>query len=219
MARDQSAKSQLKRDMQARQRAWLQEVVRVTGNSASAIAGLSGVSDTTLTRLLNNPDYEGTLSQLTIDRIKDTMRVPGPEETIAGKRIAVLGFFEAERFDRTAAPKALARIIDGLTIGRAGVEAWTLRTDALEAAGYLPGDVVIVDSSLPPQPQDAVCAQVHDYRGGGVETVWRIFLPPYLVAATHDRTAFKPLMIDNDRVVVKGVIVESFRPRRLSATR
>lgn len=219
MARDPSAKSETKRQMQERQRTWLHEIVRVTGKPASAIAGLSGVSDTTLTRLLNNPDYEGTLSQLTIDRIKDTLRVPGPEDLAGGKRGAVHGFFEAERFDGKAAPKALVRVIDGLMTGRDGADAWTLKTDALEAAGYLRGDVVIVDMNAAAEPQDAVCAQVNDWKGGGAETVWRVFMPPYLVGAAHDRTAYKPLLVDNDRVIVKGVIVESFRPHRLSATR
>lgn len=93
--RDQAAKSEIKRSIQARQRAWLQEVVRVTGKSASAIAGLSEVDDTTLTRLLNNPEYRSTLSQFTIDRIMATFKVPGPED-LGGKRGGVLGFFDPQ---------------------------------------------------------------------------------------------------------------------------
>lgn len=79
--------------------------------------------------------------------------------------------------------------------------------------------MVVVDVTATPAPQDAVCAQVHDFKGGGHETVWRVFMPPYLVGASHDRTAYKPLLVDNDRVIVRGVIVESLRPHRLSATR
>lgn len=213
-----TAKSKLKRELQARQRAWLQEIIKATGITASQIATASGVSDTTLTRLLNNPDYEGTLTQIVIDRIKDTYRVSGPED-YGGRRTALLGFAEGERIDPAAEAPAMARALKELLTGRNAVEAWRLKTSALEAAGYLPGDVVLVDLNATAQPQDAVSAHVYDWKGGGAETVWRIFTPPFLVGASNDRTAYKPLLVDNDRVIVKGVIVEMVRPHRLSATR
>lgn len=219
MAREPSAKSELKRDLQARQRAWLQEIVKATGKSVSVIAVASGVSDTTLTRLANNPDYEGTLSQLTIDRIKSTFNVPGPEDHAGGRRAAVLGFAEAERIDVAAEPAGIARVLKDLLAAKPALAPWRLKTNALEGAGYLPGDVVLVDLSETPAPQDVVCAQVYDWQRGGAETVFRVFMPPYLVGAAHDRTAYKPLLVDGDRVIVKGVVVESFRPHRLSATR
>lgn len=216
MARELAGKSELKQELRGRQRGWLQELVKVTGKSASQIAAECGVSDTTLTRLLHNPDYTGTLSQLTIDKIKDTLRVSGPEET--GRR-GMLGLSEAEILDVAVETAAITRVLKVILVSHAEAVAWRLKTAALEAVGYLPGDIVVVDPHATPQVQDAVSAQVHDFRGGGVETVWRVFMPPYLVGASHDRTAYKPLLIDNDRVIVKGVIVESFRPHALSATR
>lgn len=218
VAREPAAKSEIKRDLRDRQREWLQQLVNATGKSASQIAVLSGVSDTTLTRLLHNPDYEGTLTQLTIDRIKDTMRVPGPAEA-GGRRSEMLGFAEAEVLDEGAEPAAVMRVIKALLSARQSAVAWRIKTSALEAVGYLPGDLVIVDPHVNPQPQDVVCATVNDFRRGGAETVWRVFMPPYLIGASHDRTAYKPLLIDNDNVSIKGVVVESFRPHALSATR
>lgn len=218
MARAPASKSDLKQELRQRHRAWLQELIKATGKSASQIAAQAGVSDTTLTRLLNNPDYEGTLSQLTIDRIKETYNVGGPED-LNGRRGGVLGFSEAERVSPEAGKPEVARLLKALAAGRNAVEVWLLKTDALSAAGYLPGDLVVVDMNLPAQPQDAVCAIVHDLTRGAAETVWRIFTPPFLIGASLDRTAYRPLLVDNHQVRVSGVIVAMVRPHSLSATR
>lgn len=212
-------RTEAKQEVQARQRAWLQEVVKATKLRPSQIASQAGVSDTTLTRLLNNPDYRHTLTQITIDRIKDSFKVPGPEEYASQGRLGMVGFGEGERFDIKHEPAALTGVVAALIAKRNAVDPWRLKTSALELVGYLPGDIVLVDLNAEPKPQDAVCAQVYDWTRGGAETVFRIYDPPFLVAAAADRTGYKPLLVDNDRVVVKGVIVESVRPHRLSATK
>jgi len=214
-----SNRSQAKLDLQQRQRAWLAEVVAATKLKPSQIADAAGVSDTTLTRLLNNPEYKGTLSQITIDRIKSTYKLPGPEDYAGTRRPTLLGFSEAERFDPKREKGELSRMVTAILQARPGVDPWRLKTNALELSGYLPGDVLFVDLNAIAKPQDAVCAQVYDWQRGSAQTVWRIFDPPFLVGSALDRTAYKPLLVDNERVAVKGVIVESLRPHRLSATR
>lgn len=215
---ERPSRSDAKRELQARQRDWLQEVITATQLRPSQIATQAGVSDTTLTRLLNNPDHTGVLTQITIDRIKGTFKVPGPEE-YSGLRGTMLGFAEAERYEAKHAAPDLARVVEMLVGGRNGVDAWRLKTDALALVGYLPDDLLLVDLHAEPKPQDAVLAQVYDWKGGSTQSVFRIFDPPFLVAASHDRTAFKPLLADNDRVIIRGVVIESFRARRLSASR
>jgi SOS-response transcriptional repressor LexA len=88
---------------------------------------------------------------------------------------------------------------------------WTLRSRALEVAGYLPGDVLIVDLNARPDDGDVVCAQV--YERDNAETLFRIYEAPYLQAATYQRGLFKPLLVDGRRVVLRGVVVASIRPR------
>lgn len=95
--------------------------------------------------------------------------------------------------------------------GRNGVDAWILQARALEHAGYLPGDVLMVDLNSEPHDGDVVCAQIYDLRGRA-ETVFRIFERPYLVAATLDRTHFKPIYVD-ERVSIRGVVINLIRPR------
>jgi hypothetical protein len=214
-----ASRSAAKREVQERQREWLREIVRATGQKASQIAVKANVSDTTLTRLLNNPTYRHTLTQITIDRIKRTYGVPGPEEYAVQGRQGMPGFGEAERVVAQHEPQALAHVIDTLVGGRNARDVWRLKTEALTQAGYLAGDIVIVDLNAQAAPQDVVCAQVYNWNQGVAETVFRVYDPPFLVAAALDRTAYKPLLVDNDRVIIKGVVIESFRPHRLSATR
>lgn len=71
----------------------------------------------------------------------------------------------------------------------------------------------MVDLNARPEVGDVVCAQVYDRAGKG-ETVFRVFEDPFLVAATLDTKLIRPLLIDNDRVVIRGVVVASFRERR-----
>lgn len=211
-----------KKNIQDRQRIWLLEVLDKVKLKPSPFAIGAGVSDTTITRLLNDKSYAGTLAPETIERIKDTYKVPGPEEFASSRRSTLIGLSEAVRFDIRREGGALAGIVQAILRGRTDVDAWRLKTEALENAGYLPGDIVFVEQLREDQharPQDAVCSQVVDYQHGAAETVWRVYDPPFLVAAAHDRTAYKPILVDGDRVKIAGVIRESFRPHPLSETR
>lgn len=211
-------RSDTKKEIQAQQRAWLGEVLEATGLKPSVLAKKANVSDTTLSRLLNNADYTGTLNPETVQRIKATYNVPGPEE-FSGGRKAVIGLSEAARFDEQREKNDISRIVEAIVKGRSTVEPWRLKTLALESVGYLPGDILFVDRSAVPKPQDVVCAQVMDYQHGGAQTIWRVYDPPFLVGAAADRTAYKPMLVDNSRVTIAGVVRQSFRPHSLSATR
>lgn len=211
-----------KAGVQARQRAWLLEVLDKTRLKPSQLATNAGVSDTTITRLLNSESYTGTLAPETVERIKATYRVPGPEEYASSRRSQMIGLSEASRIDPRKERGDLAAIISAIIRQRPGVDAWRIKTMALEGVGYLPGDIVFVETLADgelPKPQDAVCAQVVDYQHGAAETVWRVYDAPFLVGAANDRTAYKPLLVDGDRVKIFGVIRESYRPHGLSATR
>ncbi len=214
-------RSTAKRELRERQRKWLVEIARATQLKPSQIASEAGVSDTTLTRLLNNPEYSGTLSQITIDRIKRRFNLPGPEDLRQGSNGVLLGFADAERFDlveETGKGEA-GRIVKAMMQGRESVEAWRLRSLCLENAGYLPNDILLIDTALPPRPHDAVCARVADWQRGASETIFRIFDPPFLIGAAREQLAYKPLLVDGERVSILGVVIEAYRPQRLSAAR
>ena len=210
-------RTEAKREIQARQRDWLRSLINTTGLAPSALANGAGVSESTLTRLVNKRDYTGTLSPETVERIVTAYRVPGPEGFQSSLRRggAPAGFSEAAPVDFSGVRDELALIVKAILRGRNDVHTWRLQTTALEGAGFLPGDLVFVQEiseGQMPRAKDAVCAQVVDYQRGMAETVWRIYDPPFLVGAGLDRTAYKPLIVDNERVKVAGIITESFRP-------
>jgi hypothetical protein len=121
-----------------------------------------------------------------------------------------LGMNDGERIDPGAAPKAVAEALASF-LRSASTEAWRIITDMIEAAGYLPGDFVVVDLKRQPTAGDVVLAEIIDDRRR--EVVFRISAPPYLLAASHARRAMamKPILVDNDRVIIKGVVVGSIR--------
>lgn len=106
----------------------------------------------------------------------------------------------------------LLRAIGG---DRNAIVPWELNTRALELAGYLPGDVVLVDLNATPKPGDAVYAQLYDWPGRKAQTVMRIFERAgpinLLVAKTTDPGLAQPHIVDGERVVIKGVLM----PHRL----
>lgn len=195
-----------------RQLDWLDRLIRETGLSASAIATRAGLMATTLTRFRDPEQKPDTLSAATIEKIAQHFGVAGPD----GGRSAAGGFGEREGlayvYDREP---ALDRVVRAVCAGRTGVDPWVLRSHALEDAGFLAGDILFVDLNATPRDGDVVCAQVYKMGGLGADTVFRIYRahPPILIAATRRLDLARPLMVDNNAVMVRGVVEGSWRPR------
>ncbi len=205
---DRRPQSESRQALANLQRRWLERVEEVTGLTTSEIARRAGKHHTTLTGFKNKPE-RGPLNSLTLQMISEATGVPLTEA--ARGTPAPSGMSEeAEPYVATE-DNAIAVAIRALIGGRPGVDPWRLRTHALEDAGYKPGDLVIVDLNAEPKAGNAVCAQVYDWERGRAETIWRIFEPPYLIAATADRSLRKPLLVDNQQVAIKGVVL----PHRL----
>ena len=75
----------------------------------------------------------------------------------------------------------------------------------------MPDDIVIVSLNEPPKPGSVICAQSYRWSEGRAETIFRIYEPPYIVAATRDTTLRRPMLVDNDRVIIKGVVIAQLR--------
>lgn len=171
----------------------------------------TGVNASTFAKFKNDPENKAQLEPATITLIEEATGLKA-FETAPPLRPRGLDDVESSRYD--AEPLS---IFDGtvkhMIEGRNYLDPWVLRSRGLEAAGYIPGDVMIVDLTAKPEQGDVVCAQVYD-RNGQAETVFRIYEDPFLVTATLKVSLVKPLLVDNDRVVVRGVVVASFRERR-----
>lgn len=196
-------------------RAWLREILEKSGETPTELARRAGVHSTTLTRFLSRPDAP-TLSSTTVAKIAHAAGAvtPGP----AGAPPPVVtarGLSDNDAVPYVANDQQNARdqAIQRLIAGRNSANAWVLRTDALVLAGYLPGDVVIVDLGATPVAGDVVCAQIYRWREAKADTVFRLFEPPYLVAASLAADLRKPAIVDNDRVIIKGVVTDTLRWR------
>lgn len=198
-------------------RQWLLSALDKTGESASGLAKRAGLATTTLTRFLNE---EGS-PMLTLRSIAKVAHaagifpigVPAPTPVQQPRGLA-----DGEATPYTDVDNAaLDSAIEAITQGRTAADPWQLLSSSLEGAGYMRGDIVIVDLNEKPVAGDLVCAQVYQWDRGKAETVFRFFEPPYLVAAPglagSIRALRKPLLVDSDQIIIKGVVIASLRAR------
>jgi lambda repressor-like predicted transcriptional regulator len=198
------------------QRQWLLNVLRETGKTPTVLAREAGLASTTLTRFLNSENAKNVLSFRTVGAVARAAGVAPPGFVVAKpKPQGQQGFSEdAAPFDYGPAsgwPRHVKAAVGALLEGRAAADPWELKSDALEQAGYRHGDIVIVDLARAPEKGDIVCAQIYQWAAGGAETLFRIYEPPYLIAASAAPELRRPLMVDNDQIVVKGVVTDVLR--------
>jgi hypothetical protein len=201
-------------DLKQEQLDWVRAVMAHLGvPSYNALATRAGI-DPSLVQKPFNPNYKGKFGADTLKRIADAAGLRPMEYP---DRPAGLGEAEAVRFNYDASSDAIARNVDRavreLTSGRNGRDAWVIQGYALELAGFLPGDIVIVDMNITPQPRDIVCAQLYDWTGGKAETVFRLYDPPFLLIHSVRFGSQKPVLVDDDRVVIRGVVDGLLRRR------
>lgn len=193
-----------------KQLAWLQAMLDFRTWNVTRLAREAGVSQSTLAKFLNDPE---NLAHLSTNSVEKLSRAGGirPYETSPSVAPRGLSDGEAERFVGFDGQAHFNNLIQAMAAGNS-VAPWVLQTRALEAVGYLPGDVLMVDMNAAPAEGDVVCAQLYD-RSGEAETIFRIYEHPFLVAATLNRANLKPLIADNNTVVIRGVVTSSHRPR------
>jgi hypothetical protein len=196
-------------DHRDEQRAWLESIVASTGLAPTTLATRAGLAPTTLTRFLNDPDHVNALSARTVAAVE---KLSGQRFAAPGTAPSLLREPEATPYDAGAAPSDLAEHVRAIAAMSNSLTIWTLRSRALEALGYFPGDILLVDLNGEPRRGDIVCAQIYDWPHMRAETVFRLYEPPYLAAATSDRALAAPKLIDKN-VGLKGPVLLSVRGR------
>lgn len=200
-------RSEVNARLREAQLAWLHHVEQATGKSATQIARGAGLDPSTLTGFKTGRRSQ-TLESLTITQISSQWNVPVMAD--------VRGAPEPRGFAEETAPydaggkDAIAGAVRALIEGRNGVTAFTLQSGAIELAGYLPGDVILVDLNGSPKSGDAVIAQIYDWPKMTAQTIVRILerAPPVdlLVPKSRD-PSLHTIVADGERVVIKGVIL------------
>ena len=190
---------------------WLMERMRM---NQKALATAAGVQASSLSRVLKK-DGTGTLHARTLSKLEKFSGTLLSAVIDAASTSVPRGLAEdAVPFDAESADPAVSAAVRALVGGLQAADSRTIRTRALEGLGYLPGDIVIVDLRRKPVPGDVVCAQVYELGRSEPEMVMRIYAPPVLVAASFDGQLQRPLMVDDARVKIEGVVL----PHRLRPT-
>ena len=211
LARASNQTSRQRRDQISRQhREYLKRVMAHTGMKLTPLAEAAGLWPSTLSRVAKEGGT-GTFSANTLSKLRDVSGIPFHfgGDTAAPSGLGGLAE-EAVRFDADSADPTVSAAITALIASRETAVPWTIRTRALECMGYLPGDIVIVELGRRPKAGDVVWAEVYNL-GRVPEMVMRIYQPPILAAASLDQQLRGPLMIDDPRVTIRGVVL----PHRL----
>ena len=185
-------------------RAWADWLKRRTGLDISPLATNAGLAATTLAR--KDRDTFNGFSTRVIEALKTKYNVPGPDEWS-------LGFGEDDAAPYVGPPPDFDPV--KIAAKSNAVDVWQVNTRTLARAGYMPGDLLLVDLSITPQEDDIVVAQIYDVKRGTAKTVLRVFKPPYLVSrALDDREEGDVLVLDPASISVKGVAVAMIRRRK-----
>lgn len=195
------------------QRGYVLKVLERTGWNQTELAKRAGLDPSTLSRFLTAAPGTQALRVSTINRIAQVSGIA----LQGGSPLAAApaeGMAEPEALPLTTGHATLAvAMLEILRAGSGPVDAWQLQSRSLELAGYRAGDVLFVRLGAPPLKGDVVCAQVYDWLSNRTETVFRLFEPPYLIAATADVSLLRPLTLEDEKVVVKGVVLHTLRSR------
>jgi transcriptional regulator with XRE-family HTH domain len=193
--------------------AFVRRALALTGWSQTVLAKRAGLDPSTLSHFLSSERGEHSLRPATIASIAEVTGLlvdPEPAEALdVFLEEAVPADLQTDSFVRVMVTKLQEKHLS--------IDAWTLRTRALELAGYLPGDVLFVSLKETPLAGDVVCGQIYDWSAKRAVTVFRLFHPPFLVASSADPTLVKPIALEGDAVSVKGVVIGTYRPRKRSS--
>lgn len=199
------------------QRTYVTQVLQRTGWTQSELASRAGLDPSTLSRFLSANQEGRGLRPRSIEKIAAVSGIafkPGGGAPSGPSELPFAGFAESEASPLDMEDQSpVAQMVGILRRQRHNIDPWTLRSKALEGAGYRPGDVVIVALGETALSGDVVCAQIYDWSTGRAETVFRIFEPPYLVSASPDPQFLRPLVVDDDKVHIKGVVIQTYRSR------
>lgn len=202
-----SGDAELRESLIRESRAWLQSIIDSTGKTANAIATEAGISASNLHKLLKPGRAAHPLTETTKTKITRALGLSSPTDIKPAKTPA---FQEPEGVpyrEPTAHPAER-------DAGN-GRDIWVLNGLMIDLDGYLPGDFMMVDMNAVPRKGDIVVAQIYG-PGGTAETVFRKYLPPFIVASTTRReTAPDPMLVDDKNVIIMGVVVSSWRNRRI----
>lgn len=190
---------------------WIERICAQNNVTATEIARRIGASPSSITRQIR-PEWTRRPSLDILRRISNAFRTPIPTVLI-GTAPAIPGFGEPDAvpvpFDHSEGEDFDANLSD-----------WEIRSNSLAAMGCVAGDMIRFDARIAPVAGDIVIAQVYKVGAAGADTVMRLYMPPYLMAAEIGQPSIRPIVVDADgeRVRIMGTMVRRWSLRRSNAS-
>ncbi len=192
-------------DAQSDTKAWIRAVAAHLNLTLTDLAKSAGVGQPTITRYVNDRTGKVGISQRTLDAISKFSGIP-PHKMPTARTPSdpdAVPYTEEHAAEGTG---WLAKIVMKANTEEPWRKPWLMTSRALDFAGIQPGDILFVDSRLTPKSGDTVLAEVFRVQASGAEHVVRLFEPPFLLTRSSMPASLKPLIVDADTVVIRGVV-------------
>lgn len=187
-------------------RAWLLALAKKHGVSPRQVATQSKIAPSTVYRALEQ-DGDFVMSTTIMAKISKQFGEPMPTG-MTGAAGAARGFSETDVIDFVGSlPELPEKAEDNHYRVR-------VTSDVLNLEHIRPGDILDFDMTLEPRAGDIVVAQHYQLHRQGAETVLRVYQPPYLLSRSSNPAIDpRPMLVDNERVVIMGTFVRLVRER------
>ncbi|NTF67719.1 LexA family transcriptional regulator [Rhizobium rhizogenes] len=190
---------------------WLRAIAGYMNLSPSQLALNSGMAASTLTRYLNDNTNTVGITQGSLEKVA---KYSGFRPNQMPGRLRA-GFSEPDAIpfgqDDTTYPAWVKTAVSAAKAGRNGIEAWLMKSAALDAIGVMPGDIILVDQNTRAKTGDVVIAQIIDMITGSAETVMRLYQAPFLLTHSMRMGPQRPEQVDEERVSIAGVSIGTIR--------
>lgn len=201
---------------------WFKAQQKRAGLTSFDLAAAIGRDRSVISRIVNGGQAM-TLEQARI--FSEMMGVPLPEMVeragLAARPTAQMlspGFSESDAAAWVPGPglaegASVRGIAQVLGADRPGVDIWRVRSRAMQLAGFMPDDFLLVDTHAAERVRsgDTVIAQIYNNATGTAATVLRRLDLPVLTAASADPEDAKAHVVDGVNVLVRGKVVASWR--------
>lgn len=194
-------------------KAWIKAVATYMNLSQSELAKRAGLAPSTVTRYINDTTNTLGITQRSLDLIAQFSGIPAHRMPGEQNRSGTLEQ-DAEPLGNEFLPEWVTAAVDRLISESSTRTAWRMKGWALEMLGVLPGDILIIDTSLRPKSGDIVVAEVTDWAIGQKETAFRLYQPPFIVTHSSKLGPQKPLTVDEETVQLRGVCIATLRTRQ-----
>jgi hypothetical protein len=199
---------------------WFKLKKKLAGVTNAEIAKRLGRDHTVISKLVSGSqkltlEWAHVFAEVLDVPIPEVLEKFGAIDPVTAQEL-MPGFRESDIVPCVLGPELDAKIADIAKVfggDLRGIEVWRVKSRAMALAGFIEGDLVVVDTFVGERliRGDIVLARVSDRKLRGQFTVMRRYEPPVLVAACADPNEAAVYVMDGVEVSVQGKIVASWR--------